>query len=205
MTLAGLERQARTRALTILGGFRDGDATTILLGPDPARFWSRLTASPEWGGPDPVDRWSRRVIGAWARAVGARPRFPFGTPHRPFVTWMRRTGRCHASPAHLLVHDAQGLMVSTRGALVLPRRIALPDPPPSPCAGCPAPCLSACPVGAIDAEGYDLAACHGWLSDPRNACLAKGCAVRRACPASPPRPDAQSAHHMSHVHPAEAP
>ncbi|TFL17967.1 ferredoxin [Jannaschia formosa] len=199
MNYPALERQAAARALALLGGFHDGETTTLLLGPDPATFWATLTASPEWRGPDPVDRWSRRVLTAWAAEIGAEPRFPFGQPLQPFVTWMTRTGRCHVSPAHLLAHNTQGLMVSARGALVLPRRIALPDPPPSPCAHCHAPCLTACPAGAIDAAGYDLAACHAHLSGP-NDCMARGCAVRRACPASPTRPQAQSAHHMAHFH-----
>lgn len=202
--LDDIDRQAQARALVLLGGFHEDGATVLLLGPDPDRFWPTLRTAPEWGGPDPVDRWSRRVLTDWARTLGARARFPFGTPREPFVTWALRTGRCHLSPAHMLVHDAQGLMVSFRGALVLPGRLSLPPPPPSPCTGCPAPCLAACPVRAVDARGYDLAACHAWLDDPRNDCMAKGCAVRRACPASPPRPDAQSAHHMASFH-AEAP
>ena len=36
-----------------------------------------------------------------------------------------------------------------------------------------------------------------------DACLSGGCLVRRACPASPARPAAQSAHHMAHFHVAE--
>ncbi|PWJ10916.1 4Fe-4S dicluster domain-containing protein [Jannaschia seohaensis] len=198
MTYADLERQAQARALTILGGFHE-DGTVLILGPDPQTFWPALTAAPDWNAPDPVDAWSTRVIGAWARELGAEARFPFGDPPQPFVTWMLRTGRCHVSPAHLLVHDTHGLMVSARGALLLPGRIALPAPRPSPCDGCAAPCLSACPVGAIDPQGYDLDACHAHLSGP-NACMAQGCAIRRACPVSPPRPAAQSAHHMSFFH-----
>ncbi|MEM9795436.1 MAG: ferredoxin [Pseudomonadota bacterium] len=208
MTYDALAQQAAARALTLLGGFHDGSPadgmTTLLLGPDPRHFWAALTASPEWGGPDPVDRWSERVLIEWAAHIGAEPRFPFGTPHQPFVSWMQRTGRCHLSPAHLLVHDAQGLMVSVRGALILPGIIALPPTPPSPCVGCAAPCLTACPVGAISAKGYDLAACHAHLSGP-NDCLSLGCAVRRICPASPARPEAQSAHHMAYFHPAQSP
>ncbi|WP_347882276.1 hypothetical protein [Jannaschia ovalis] len=118
---------------------------------------------------------------------------------QPFISWALATGRCHISPAALLVHDALGLMVSFRGALALPFALDLPPAPPSPCDGCPAPCLDACPVGALG-PGYDLAACHGWLDDPRNDCMARGCAARRACPVSPPRPDAQAAHHMAAFH-----
>ena len=197
---AALQIGAAKRGLTLLGGFTDDNRTTLLLGPDPQGFWPILQTAPEARHPDPVDRWSTRIIGDWAADLGAQARFPFGTPLHPFITWARRTGRCHISPVGLLVHDAQGLMVSFRGALTLDHDIALPAAPPSPCTGCAAPCLTACPVGAMTGDGYDLRACHDWLDDPRSTCMARGCAVRRACPASPPRPDAQSAHHMAYFH-----
>ncbi|MGB3554718.1 MAG: ferredoxin, partial [Jannaschia sp.] len=120
---AALERDAVDRGLTLLGGFDEGAGTTILLGPDPATFWSVLIAAPEWGGPDPVDRWSRRVIGGWAATLGAVARYPFGDPPEPFLRWATASRRCHISPVGMLVHDTQGLMVSFRGALTLPSRI----------------------------------------------------------------------------------
>lgn len=207
MDLADLDRPARERGLVVLGAVHPEDGgTVVLLGPDPARFWPLLVASPEWGGPDPVDRWSARVIGAWAEAVGACARFPFGgPPWEPFLSWALATGRCHASPVGPLVHDALGMMVSFRGALHLPGRLPVPPAPPSPCAGCAAPCAVACPVGALSgSHAYDVPACHAFLDTDAGAeCLSGGCLARRACPASPPRPAAQSAHHMAHFHRAE--
>ncbi|WP_179380337.1 ferredoxin [Jannaschia marina] len=199
-TWAALDTAARSRALIPLGGFDANGGTTVLLGPDPATFWSALRSAPESGGPHPVDAWSRRVVGELAAALGAEARFPFTRPLQPFVTWATKTGRCHISPVGLLVHDTQGLMVSFRGALVFGHALPLPPAPPSPCDSCAAPCLTACPVGALGPAGYDLHACHGWLDDPANDCMARGCAVRRVCPVSPARPDAQSAHHMAHFH-----
>lgn len=200
---AALDRGAAARALVLLGGFTEAGRTTVLLGPDPETFWPTLQSAPEASAPNPVDAWSLRVIGDWASDLGATARFPFGTPLQPFLTWAMKTGRCHISPVGMLVHDAQGLMVSFRGALTLPHAVALPDAPPNPCDTCPAPCRTACPVDALGPDGYDLPACHGWLDDPRNVCMDRGCAVRRACPASPPRPDAQSAHHMHSFHTTE--
>ncbi|MEM7711429.1 MAG: ferredoxin [Pseudomonadota bacterium] len=194
--LRALEAQAATRALVVLGGFTEDGATTLLLGPDPATFWPALQTAPEAYGPDPVDRYSTRVLTAWAADLGATALFPFGQPLQPFVTWALRTGRCHVSPVGLLVHDTQGLVVSFRGALRLPHAIDLPDPAPKPCDTCDAPCLAACPVSALTPNGYDIPACRTWLSDPDATCMDRGCAVRRACPVSPPRPDAQAAHHM---------
>ncbi|WP_343069968.1 ferredoxin [Jannaschia sp. Os4] len=204
-TYDDLAAHAPGLGLTVLGALHE-DGTVVLLGPDPDRFWPILTAAPEWGAPDPVDRWSARVIGAWATEIGATARFPFGgPPWEPFLRWATASGRCHPSPVGPLVHDALGLMVSFRGALHLPRRIAIPAPSPSPCRGCTAPCTTACPVGALsDAHPYDVPACHAFLDTPAGeACLSGGCLVRRACPASPARPAAQSAHHMAHFHQVE--
>ncbi|UWQ21208.1 ferredoxin [Jannaschia sp. W003] len=186
-----LAAAARARALVLLGVAPGGIA---LLGPDPARFWSALAASPEWGAPDPVDRWSARVVGAWADELDVEARFPFGDPPAPFVRWALASG-CHLSPVGMLVHPEQGLTVSFRGALVVPGLAATTAP--DPCTDCSAPCRTACPVGALR-EGYDVAACRAWLGSPQGDCLARGCAARRACPLSQPRPDAQSAHHMRH-------
>jgi len=191
---------AAVRGLTLLGGFVEEERTTILLGPDPDTFWPTLQAAPEAVVANPVDTWSARVIGDWAHDLGAEARFPFGRPLQPFLTWAMKTGRCHISPVGMLVHDAQGLMVSFRGALILPRTIALPAALPKPCDTCAAPCLTSCPVDALTDRNYDLPTCHAWLDDPANTCMARGCAVRRACPVSQPRPDAQSAHHMASFH-----
>jgi hypothetical protein len=200
--------------LELLGGFDaapgddlpKGTRTLVMIGPGPG-FWPHLTAAPEWqdGRPDPVDRWSRRVIGRVACDLGAKALFPFGRPPwRPFTAWALRTGRIHASPVRLLVHDSAGLWVSFRGALALKSALVLPPAPPPPCDSCAGrPCLAACPPRALTAAGYDLPACHGFLdTGPGQDCMGQGCAVRRACPVSARHarmPD-QSAYHMRQFH-----
>lgn len=179
-------------------GFR----SVALLAPDEPGFWPLFQASEEArdGAPDPLDRWSRRVIGQIACGLGAKAAFPFGgPPWRPFTTWARRTGRCWPSPVGLLVHDALGLWVSFRGAVLLREEVA-PATARRPCDACPAPCLSACPPRALTGGGYDLAACHGFLDT--GADCGQGCRVRRACPVGQGRRDpAQSAFHMRSFHP----
>ncbi|NNE52864.1 MAG: ferredoxin [Sulfitobacter sp.] len=212
MNLAALQEEAQALHLSILGGFHptDGDTglegagTLLMLGPDEPGFWAAFTQSPEWNdrSPDPVDRWSERVIGAWADRIGAIPFYPFGgPPYHPFYTWALRTGRIHASPVNFLVHDVAGLFVSFRGALALPQRIDPPKPPPSPCLSCAdQPCRTACPIGALTAEGYDVAACKAYLGTPGGGeSLSNGCGVRRSCPVSQMygRLPVQSAYHMA--------
>jgi hypothetical protein len=181
--------------------------TLVLFGPREPGFWPHLQASPEWqdGGPDPLDRWSRRVIGTIACDLGAKACFPFGgPPYHPFYAWALRSGRAWASPVRFLVHDQAGLLVSYRGAIGLHDRLDLPPPSASPCQNCPdKPCLTACPPGALNAEGYDLDRCHGFLDTLAGEnCLSSGCAVRRACPVSHAygRLPEQSSYHMRLFH-----
>lgn len=202
----------RARGLAVLGGFAPepddgapaGCRTLLLLGPG-AGFWDIFTASPEYadGGAAPLDRWSRRVIGDLAREFDAQALFPFdGPPHLPFFAWARRSGRAWASPVAMLVHAEAGLLVSYRGALALPGRLAVPAPGSAPCLSCAAPCRTACPVGALSAEGYDVARCHAYLDSPAGQdCLQRGCLVRRACPVGAgARSESQSAFHMAAFH-----
>lgn len=213
-----LERQAAARGLLPLGDCPvlpedglNGAGSILLLGPGPD-FWNRLCASPEFhdGGCDPVDRWSQREIVTLAAEFDARALFPFGgPPWWPFTGWARRSGRCWTSPVGLLVHDTQGLMVSFRGALALPERLAPEPGGPQPCLTCVArPCLDACPVNALAPEGYDLDRCHDHLGrSAGTACMTGGCLVRRACPlsAGARRNTEQSAYHMRQFHKDQGP
>ena len=218
MTLAAIAARARRFGLAPLGAFHPGPddgaprdcGTLVLLGPDGPDFWPLFRASPECldGARDPLNRWSERVVGSLATAFGGQALFPFGgPPWAPFTAWARRSGEAWQSPVGLLVHARTGLFVSYRGALALPARLALPAAPERPCDACAAPCLAACPVGALAGGPYDLAACHGFLdTEPGRDCLTRGCAVRRACPVGRGlRPDAQSAFHMAAFHGTEKP
>lgn len=213
LALPTLEARLAEDWLEVLGGFAvaegepgfpAGARTLLMLGPKEPGFWPHLTAQPEWGAPDPVDRWSRRVIGRIACDLGAKALFPFGgPPYHPFYQWALRTGRVWDSPVRLLVHSGQGLMVSFRGALALRETVDVPPPADRPCGTCAAPCLSACPAGALTGAGYDVPACHAFLDGPEGAeCLTGGCLVRRACPVSQSyaRLPEQSAYHMGQFH-----
>jgi hypothetical protein len=184
-------------------GAPEETGTLVLLGPDEPGFWPLFRISEEYldGLPDPLDRWSKRVVSALAQDWGGTALFPSdGPPYAPFLSWALRSGRAWSSPVGMLVHDAAGLFVSYRAAVVLPARLALPDPGPQPCASCARPCETACPVGALaPGQSYDVARCKSHMISPEGqTCRTHGCLVRRACPVAVDftrRPE-QSAFHM---------
>ncbi len=197
----------------MLGGFHPNEddktpdtcKTLLLLGPA-KNFWPHFKNAPEAKDEqkDPIDRWSIRTITAIADGLDATAVFPFGgPPYQPFYSWALRTGQIWSSPVMLAVHNTHGLFVSFRGALLLPYKIDLPEPPKqAPCDTCEKPCLTACPINALTGEGYDLDPCHSFLDTKEGAdCMTSGCAVRRACPiGNTLRSPAQSAYHMSVFH-----
>lgn len=181
----------------------DGLATICLLGADGGRLWRAFAASPEHadGLPDPLDRWSARVIGALADQLDAVALFPFGgPPYQPFQHWAARGEGALPSPVGMQVTSDRGLWTSYRGALGFAEHPAIPEPArTNPCTGCPAPCLSACPVNAFARGSYDVPRCVAHITSPAGAdCRTGGCLVRHACPAgagaTPPRD--QNAFHM---------
>lgn len=191
--------------LMVMGGFHPEPEenlgkTLLLLGPAPG-FWPHFLASSEArdGVPDPMDRWSERIVSQIADKLDARAVFPFGgPPHLPFFSWATRTGRIWSSPVAFLVHTEQGLWSSFRGALIFDQILTLPPLAPRPCDSCAdKPCLTACPIGALTSDGYDVPACKTYLADDP-PCMQQGCAVRAACPVSQSfaREPAQSAFHM---------
>jgi epoxyqueuosine reductase len=185
-------------------GCPPGTGTLLLLAPQEPQFWPAFTESAEYrdGAPDPMDRWSAKVIGQLAQDLGGTALFPFGgPPFHPFYSWALASGRAWASPVRLLVHDSAGLFISYRGALALPGRMQLPAPTAAmPCTTCmDKPCLTACPIGALGAEDYNVPPCRAHIAgNAGRDCAEGGCLVRRACPVSARhgRLPEQSAFHM---------
>lgn len=150
-------------------------------------MWDAFSASAEAadGAPHPMDRWSARIVGALAEQFNAEALFPFGgPPYQPFQRWAVRGEGAKTSPVAMQVTPDRGLWASYRGALALRLRIDLPDTEPTdPCAGCAAPCLTACPVDAFKDGIYNVPACTAHVQSAAGRACKDGCLVRRACPA----------------------
>jgi ferredoxin len=212
LTLAAVQVAAQAVHLDIAGAFHpqaehgcpSETGTLILLCPHEPAFWPAFANSPEYHdhAPDPMDRLSKRVIEGLAHDMGATALFPFGgPPFHPFYSWALASGRIWPSPLRLLVHDQAGLFISFRGALALAARLDLPvTASHSPCTTCDIqPCITACPVGALGVDGYDVAACRTHIASAAGRdCIQGGCLARRACPISQShgRIPEQSAFHM---------
>ncbi|MFQ5567181.1 MAG: ferredoxin [Paracoccaceae bacterium] len=204
MTGDAVDRAAAALGLAVTGAFHpragdgapEGIGTILLLGARRDAMWRAFSASHEAadGRPDPLDRWSRRVIGYLAADLGAVALYPFGgPPYRPFQRWAARGEGAVASPVAMQVTPSRGLWASYRGALGFrePMTLAARDST-NPCLGCPAPCLTACPVDAFAGGAYDVPRCVSHIISPAGAaCREGGCLVRHACPpghgATPPR------------------
>ncbi len=170
---------------------RDGvpTATLVLFGFVRGEQWPAFTRSNEFADrqPGPLDRWSRRLIDALGAPLGARGLYPSdGPPWLPFQRWATKAEAVHVSPLGLLVHPDWGLWHSYRGALALRERWQLPavDRRPSPCDECAAqPCLSTCPVDAVQPQRFNHRSCALHVgSDDGSDCLHAGCRARRSCP-----------------------
>lgn len=163
--------------------------TLVLAGTVGDSAWGTFSSSPEAadGRLDPLDRWSRRVVGLAAERLGAKALYPFGgPPHWPFQRWGARAEALGSSPLGLLIHPDFGLWHGYRGALLFAERIEAAPPVrrPRPCDTCAdKPCLSACPVDAFAAGGFDEARCLGHIGSAAGAeCMTGSCRARRACP-----------------------
>jgi len=216
LSVAAVRAAAEASGLVLRGGLRLDEAertgplasarTVLLLGIVGSVGWPAFAASAEAtdGRAHPLDRWSRRVVTGLAQRFGATALFPFeGPPYFPFQAWGARAEPLYASPLGMFIHPRYGLWHSYRGALGFAEALDLPEREqgPSPCESCAGrPCLSACPVGAFTAAGYDVPACADWLRGGEGgACLSGGCLARRACPVGREftQAPAQAAFHMA--------
>lgn len=211
-TLTDISAAVARTGLGVVGAFHPGDgdnvpegiATLVLLGPDGAGMWQVFASAAEMSdkAPNPLERWSRRVIDRLAVNLGATALYPFGgPPWLPFQRWAARGEGASVSPVGMQATPKRGLWASYRGALGFRETIDLPPRDGTgPCLGCPAPCLSACPVAAFASGSYDIPTCTAHVTSPDGiACRSAGCRVRAACPAAGDfaLPKAQRAFHMA--------
>lgn len=167
-----------------------GAAGALIVGSGGPTFFDLFERAPEAadGAPSPLDRYTARVLAravrealepaAIAHAVG----YPFDAqPLIPFQRIGRAAGLGGPGPLGLQIHPRFGPWWAYRALIVLDRPLPPAPPPGDGCAGCDAPCVAACPAGAVGRGGFDVAACHGrrLIAEPcRLSCDARIACVR---------------------------
>lgn len=204
LTMKAIDNYIHPHGLLLRGALHPPEGGTVVLvgnaGPGLWQAFARARRAEDR--PHELDAWTRRVMEPVAAAVGARVVFPFeGPPYHPFQRWAMAAEGLKPSPVGVLMHPVFGLWHAYRAALLFDARLPLPEsaPAPHPCDSCDAkPCLSACPVGAFTAGGYDVAACRAHVrSAAGEACRAGGCLARHACPVGEAYAPGQAAFHMA--------
>ena len=152
-----------------------GAAGAIIVANGGPAMFRRFRAAPEAtdGRPHPLDRFTRSAVDAAAEealggAAGAgiayRLYFPFtdSVPALPFQRLGRAAGLGAPGPLGLQIHPGFGpwwayrALIAIAGASIEPAGAPVGDG----CAGCPAPCVAACPAGAVRLTGFSVVDCH---------------------------------------------
>ncbi|WP_043619704.1 4Fe-4S dicluster domain-containing protein [Ensifer sp. ZNC0028] len=166
-------------------------ASVVLIGNIGGSLWQPFSAwrdgLSDRGGADPLDTWSKAVIQPIAAACGATAYFPSDPPWQPFQQWAMRAEGLKPSPLGILIHTRYGLWHGYRGALAFRMPLAETGERATehPCDNCLGkPCISACPVGAVAEERFDVGLCRSHLRTDagRAGCLTSGCISRAVCP-----------------------
>jgi hypothetical protein len=169
-----------------------GASAAVIVGSGGPTFFERFEQSPEAadGWPHPLDRFTGRVVAALAAdtlpALGIAHAlyYPFAgqAPLIPFQRLGRAAGLGAPGPLGLQIHPQFGPWWAYRALLVVVTHDALAlagDAPGDGCAGCPAPCVEACPAGAVARAGFSVPACHARRLSAEPCRLS--CAARIAC------------------------
>ena len=177
----------------------------ILLGHGGRRLWERVLASGITSA-DPIDDYTLRTVEAWAaeQLAGRAWEAVYPDHHRARPVGLQALGTLagwhHDSPFMVGVNDRWGSWFAYRAVLLAESDFA-PTPRAatvSPCLNCRgAPCIAACPAGAMDDGRFVLNRCLDYRRLPDSCCRAT-CVARVSCPVAPEHRYAESL--LSHTY-----
>ena len=190
-TLPTIQRMLNIKSLDIVGSFNPERSdnicsklrTILLVGPKEPFFWDVFKKSSKYrdNKENSLNRWKKTIVEIVIKS-NARSFFPFEVLFQPFIDWAKKCSTMGSSPVRLLVHTEKGLFISFRGALGINEYIESPNNSKDICTPCEKPCLTACPVSALNQDGYDVIRCKEYVNTPSGQECRNGCLVRRSCP-----------------------
>jgi hypothetical protein len=180
-----------------------GAGAVLVIGNGGSAFWRRFRAHATLTGPDPLDRYTRAIVAEATRPLAALSHHYPGDVDDPldFQALARAAGLAAPSLLGLVVHPVYGPWMALRAAVTLPEMVDLPRPADGfdPCPTCAArPCMTACPVAAVDGAGWSGPRCIAHRVAAAEHC-ATGCGARIACVLGPEHryPDDALAYHQA--------
>ncbi len=196
LTYPSIDNRLRPYGLRLRGGFRLDEQdlsletnnkfeVLLLIGNIGDSLWAPFQQDTDAERSHPLDHWSKTHISNIANDLKGYTVFPSdGPPFHPFQHWAIKAEHLDQSPLGILIHPTYGLWHAYRGALLVSSTMDLPktDVNVAICQECiPKPCLSSCPVDAIDLNGINTESCLSHLNDV-NSCVDNGCLARLSCP-----------------------
>ena len=159
---------------------------------------------------DPIDNFSIEMAKAWiSEQLHDAPHhilYPLTNYLVPLQQLGVLAGWHHNSPLGLGIHSQYGVWFAYRVAFLVDAELPLQteSPTPSPCDSCiDKPCISRCPVGAVEEIGrFQISTCGKHRIAPNSSC-ADRCLSRLACPIGREYryPLAQIQYHYAHALP----
>jgi len=162
----------------------------LLIGHGGRRMWSKLQVS-NVGTTDPVDRYAvslmQRFFRDYLNDPQVLPLYPDSRYAPPLQQLGESVGWSSPSPLGSGISPEYGVWFAYRAAFLIDA-----DLPPargtasvSPCDSCEEkPCIDACPVAAVQKEGFDIETCAPHRLSMDSPC-ADRCLARLACPLHP--------------------
>lgn len=191
--LSAAEWDARMPAPQRVGGLVPGARQVVVVGSGGPALWRAFRADLELhpshlvAEAHPLDAFVRRAVQAAGPALG-------GVPHRwvlsaanediflDFRVMGEMAGLGTRGKLGLLMHPVHGPWMGLRAACIVAGVVGAPSPAltTSPCDGCSAPCVAACPGAAFPEGRFSIRRCASFHGSS-DACALR-CHSRRACP-----------------------
>jgi hypothetical protein len=162
----------------------------ILIGHGGSQLWAQLQNG-ALNGPDPVDNYSLQHTQQFIRDYLDDAAHVMLYPGQQYLIPLQQLGEWAGwgkpSPLGQSIHPDYGVWFAHRAAFLTKADVPLMkhEPAPRPCDSCiEKPCLTTCPVNAVQPTHFDMSACANFRLQPGSVC-ADRCLARLACPVAP--------------------